>query len=219
MQGLFITFEGVEGCGKTTQLNRLSRWLQERGLQPEITREPGGTPFGLEVRSLLLNPEGARREPIAELLLYLADRYQDLQTRILPALAQGRIVLCDRYHDATLAYQGYARRIPAEVVERLGAALAIRNPDLTVLLDIDPAKSLQRAIARNQATSGGQEESRFEQEHLDFHRRVREGYLILARRHPARFAVLNADRSVEEIFSDLAARIAPLLPNGVDDGR
>ncbi|HOB54561.1 MAG TPA: dTMP kinase [Acidobacteriota bacterium] len=209
--GHFITFEGVEGCGKTTQILRLADRLRARGVPVTLTREPGGTPFGQAVRRVLLDPVGPPREPAGELLLYLADRCQDLAQCIRPALAAGQVVLCDRYHDATLAYQGAARGIARAVIDRLAAALDILTPDLTFLLDIDPERSLARAIARNAATAEGAAESRFEGEALAFHRAVRAGYLELARREPARFAVIDADRAPDPIFADIAARADALL--------
>jgi dTMP kinase len=210
-RGLFITFEGVEGCGKTTQILRLADWLRARGVPVTLTREPGGTPFGQAVRRVLLDPDGPPREPAGELLLYLADRCQDLAECIRPALAGGRVVLCDRYHDATLAYQGAARGIPRAVIDRLAAALDILTPDRTVLLDIDPARSLARAIARNAASDAGAAESRFEGEALAFHRAVRAGYLALAQAEPARYVVVDADRAPDPIFDDVAAAAGRLL--------
>jgi dTMP kinase len=203
----FLTLEGVEGSGKTTQIRLLTRWLEEQSIPFILTREPGGTPFGQQVRQVLLDAQGPPRQPLAELLLYLADRHQDLQERILPALAAGRLVLCDRYHDATLAYQGYARGIPLETISRFAEALQIRSPDLTFLLDIDPAVSLTRAIQRNQATSDASREGRFEAEDLAFHRRVRNGYLDLARRSPERFRIIPADRAPEPIFDDILRHV------------
>lgn len=209
--GIFITLEGVEGCGKTTQIGLLTQWLDQLVLPYVLTREPGGTPFGQQVRRVLLDAQGPARRPLAELLLYLADRYQDLHERILPALAEGKLVLCDRYHDATLAYQGFARGIPLEVITHVAAALDIRTPDLTILLDIAPERSLARAIRRNQASASAGQEGRFEAEALDFHRRVRAGYLQLAAREPARFFVIDADRPPEAVFRDIRRSLAPRL--------
>jgi dTMP kinase len=209
--GIFITLEGVEGSGKTTQIGLLTEWLDGRGVPYVLTREPGGTPFGQQVRRVLLDAQGPARQPLAELLLYLADRYQDLHERILPALTEGKLVLCDRYHDATLAYQGFARGIRLEAIAHIAAALDIRTPDLTILLDIAPERSLARAIRRNQASASAGEEGRFEAEALDFHRRVREGYLQLAAREPARFLVIDADRPPEPVFHDIRRALAPRL--------
>jgi dTMP kinase len=209
--GIFITLEGVEGSGKTTQIGLLTQWLDGLALPYVLTREPGGTPFGRQVRQVLLDAQGPARLPLAELLLYLADRYQDLHERIMPALAEGRLVLCDRYHDATLAYQGFARGIPLEAIAHIAAALDIRTPDATILLDIAPERSLARAIQRNQTSASAGKEGRFEAEALDFHRRVREGYLRLAVGEPARFLVIDADRPPETVFGDILRLLAPLL--------
>lgn len=209
--GIFITLEGVEGSGKTTQIGLLTQWLDGHMIPYVLTREPGGTPFGQQVRRVLLDARGPARQPLAELLLYLADRYQDLHERILPALSGGRLVLCDRYHDATLAYQGFARGIPMETIAHITAALDIRTPDLTILLDIAPERSLARAIRRNQASASAGEEGRFEAEALDFHRLVREGYLHLAARETARFLVIDADRPPETVFHDIRQSLAPRL--------
>lgn len=210
-KGIFITLEGVEGSGKTTQIGLLTQWLDEKAAPYVLTREPGGTPFGRQVRQVLLDARGPARQPLAELLLYLADRYQDLHEQILPALAGGKLVLCDRYHDATLAYQGFARGIPLGVIAHIAAALDIRTPDLTILLDLAPERSLARAIRRNQASASAGQEGRFEAEALDFHRRVRDGYLQLASREPARFLVIDADRPPDSVFFDIRQSLAPHL--------
>lgn len=204
MTGMFVTFEGVEGCGKSTQLRLLAAGLEERGIGHILTREPGGTAVGRQIRGILLDRDGPRREPLTELLLYLADRYQDIHERILPALAEGQAVLCDRYHDATLAYQGFARGIPVATIGRLAAALRILPPDLTFLLAIPPEEALQRAIRRNSEEGTGRAEGRFEAEDISFHRRVGAGYMRLARREPGRFVVLDGGREPELIARDVA---------------
>ena len=133
---MFITLEGIEGSGKSLQIGRIEAYLKQRGILCLVTREPGGTAFGAEVRKLLLDEAGPAREPISELLLYLADRYQHLRERIEPALGRGVTVLSDRYHDATLAYQGAARRIPTATIQGLAQLLKIPEPDRTILLDL-----------------------------------------------------------------------------------
>lgn len=191
----FITFEGIEGSGKSTQITLLSEALRARGNAHVLTREPGGTPAGDSIRALLLD-SATRLGPPAELLLYAAARAEHLDRIIRPALASGRLVLCDRYLDATRAYQGYGRGLPLAWIEALHALEPLRlAPDRTVLLDLDPALGLKRARARNRkgAKKSAPDEGRFEAEDLAFHRRVREGYLALARAEPDRFRVVDGD--------------------------
>jgi len=199
--GKFITFEGVEGSGKTLQLSRLEAELKKRGVRFLTTREPGGTEFGLEVRKILLHRDGPLREPTAELLLYLADRFQHLKQVVEPGLASGCHVFSDRYHHATLAYQGHARGLGFPVIDRLAEALELPMPDLTVIFDLDVEIALKRARARD----AGEAEvwGRFESEELDFHRRVREGYRLLSAREPWRVLLLDASGSPDEIFQEL----------------
>jgi dTMP kinase len=204
---MFITFEGIEGSGKSCQIRLTEAHLKERGIPCLVTREPGGTQFGLALRKVLLRSEGAPREPLAELLLYLADRYQDLKEIIEPALAQGIFVISDRYHDATRAYQGVARGISTETIDSLARILAIPEPDGTILLDLDPETALARARTRNQKNIGGDDEGRFEAEAMSFHDKVRAGYLDLAARYPARIRVVPASGTSEAVF----ARIVPIL--------
>jgi dTMP kinase len=202
---MFITFEGVEGSGKSIQLQKAYTYLSQKGIECLLTREPGGTEFGTALREVLLKSQGARREPLSELLLYLADRVQDLREVIEPAIRRGCVVLSDRYHDATRTYQGAARGIPLHLIDDLARILEIREPDATILLDLEPGLALSRARHRNAVTSS--EEGRFEAEDISFHRRVRESYLDLARRFPARIALISGEGSPDEVF----ARIAPIL--------
>lgn len=204
---MFITFEGIEGSGKSLQIARTHRYLQEKGIDSIMTREPGGTEFGVALRRVLLSTDGARMEPWCELLLYLADRYQHLKQVIEPALGRGVVVLSDRYQDATRAYQGAARGIPRSEIEKLNGILGIIEPDKTILMDLDPEEGLSRARARNQASPAAAAEGRFEKEELAFHERVREAYLDLAAQAPARIEVVSAAGAPDEVFS----RIAPLL--------
>jgi dTMP kinase len=204
---MFITFEGIEGSGKSLQVNLAESYLKGKGFPCVITREPGGTEFGLALRHVLLRSQGAQREPLSELLLYLADRYQDLKEVIEPAVCRGIIVISDRYHDATRAYQGAARGIPSATIDSLARLLGIPEPDGTILLDLNPEVALNRARQRNAASSSASAEGRFEAEELSFHRRVREGYLALARQYPHRIRVVQARGSPDEVF----ARIAPIL--------
>jgi dTMP kinase len=205
---MFITFEGIEGSGKSVQIARTEAYLREAGLPCLRSREPGGTPFGMAVRQVLLDPAGPAREPVAELLLYLADRYQHLHEVIEPALKQGITVLSDRYHDATRAYQGAARRIPGGLIEALTRQLSIREPDRTILLDLEPEIGLERARARNRSTGSAGAEGRFEDEELSFHRDVRAAYLDLARSAPARIAVVDASGTPDQVFGRIEPQLA-----------
>ncbi len=210
---MFITFEGIEGSGKSLQIIRAHDYVQKRGVKCLLTREPGGTDFGRSLRPILLGPGGSRREPVSELLLYLADRYQHLKELIEPALQQAFWVLSDRYQDATRAYQGAARGIPAAEIERLIELLGIIEPDKTILLDLDPEEGLSRARVRNQKNRTADTEGRFEAENLAFHRRVRNAYLELARKSPRRIHVVEASGTPEEVFS----RISNLLDEWIQN--
>ena len=208
--GRFITFEGIEGSGKTTQIQLLSIFLDERGYQHLITREPGGTPAGDQIRRLVLNPAYGAMSPTCELLLYAAARAQHLDQVIRPALALGRNVLCDRYTDATRAYQGYGRGLSLEWIDQLHRleTLAL-TPHRTLVLDIDAADALQRARRRDRGALS--EETRFEDEDLAFHERVRRGYLELARREPKRIIVVDARGAVEAVQGRLRDAVMQAL--------
>ncbi len=199
MKGIFITFEGIEGSGKSTQIVLLANHLTALGKTVSLTREPGGTDIGDQVRKILLDPANKALTPKAELLLYAAARAQHLEELVLPELEAGNIVLCDRFSDATLAYQGYGRGLDEAMIRALDrAATAGLRPDLTILLDIDAAAGLARARGRNRSR-GLETEARFENEELAFHERVRQGYLVLARAEPGRFRVVNAAKTPDEI--------------------
>ncbi len=197
--GCFITFEGIEGCGKTTQLKLLARHLEQRGLAVKVTREPGGYPIADQVRNILLDATNRTMEPMAELFLYAAARAQHVAEVIKPALESGAVVLCDRFTDATIAYQGYGRGLNRPVIDELNR-LATHgvSPDMTVLLDCPVAVGLERAFTRINSTRGAREE-RFELEAAEFHLQVRDGYLQLARQEPDRFIVINAAGNVAEV--------------------
>lgn len=199
-KGKFITFEGIEGSGKTLQLSMTRAEFVRRDIPFVTTLEPGGTRFGREVREILLRAEGADREPVAELLLYLADRVQHLKEIVEPALARDLVVLSDRYHDATLAYQGHARKVGLKFIDGLAQQLALISPDLTLVFDVDVSTGLSRARARNRVNQD-EDQGRFEEENLDFHRRVREGYLLLARNAPERIQIVDASGTPGEVFS------------------
>ncbi|SEI87531.1 thymidylate kinase [Deinococcus reticulitermitis] len=194
--GLFITFEGPEGAGKSTQLARLAERLQAQGRTVTVTREPGGTPLGTRVREVLLDPALAI-DPLPEFLLYSASRAQLVSDVIRPALARGEAVLCDRYFDSSLAYQGAGRGLSPDLLRALTREVTGGlSPDLTLLLDLDPATGLGRAAARGQP-------DRLEQADLAFHERVRAGFLALAQAEPGRFTVLDAARNVEEVAAQV----------------
>jgi dTMP kinase len=209
---VFITFEGIEGSGKSLQVDRCRAYLQQRGINCIATREPGGTGFGLAVRGVLLSTDGCRREPLCELLLYLADRYQHLKEVIEPALRRGLWVVSDRYQDATRAYQGTARGIPESEIENLSRLLGIVEPDKTILLDLDPEEGLARARQRNRASPSAAAEGRFESEDVSFHRRVRDAYLELAGRSPQRIHVVEAWGTPDEVFSRIARLLEQWIP-------
>ena len=206
-RGLFITLEGIEGSGKSLQILRMNAYLAGKGIPCLLTREPGGTEFGMSLRRVLLYRSGVSREPVSELLIYLADRYQNLREKVVPALERGITVLSDRYHDATRAYQGAARGVPLETIDALARVLGIREPDGTILLDLEPEVGLARARDRDQATVSEMDEGRFEAEELSFHEAVRAAYLELAHRWPERIRVVPARGTPDEVFS----RITPHL--------
>ncbi len=199
MSGLFITFEGVEGGGKSTQATLLKDYLESQGCAVLQTREPGGTAIGEAIRGILLDPKHHGMAPAAELFLYEAARAQLVAERIRPALDAGNIVLCDRFFDSTTAYQGAGRAFVHETLEPLHAlATGGLRPDLTLVLDLPIAEGLRRA-----ARTGAPD--RIEQEPLEFHERVREGFLALARREPDRVIIIDAARTVEEVAQDIRA--------------
>jgi len=208
---MFISFEGMEGSGKSTALDSLCAALESRGAPYLHTREPGGSELGKSLRALLLD---ARQKvaPEAELFLYLADRAQHVQQRIRPALAEGRLVLSDRYADSTVVYQGYGRGLPVERLFELNQ-LAVGGlwPDLTLLFDLDPDVGLARAKARNAELGIEVSEGRFEAEALSFHQRVRVGYLAWAGRFPGRFRIIDAGRSPAEVYAQVERALQHIL--------
>jgi dTMP kinase len=206
MPGFFITFEGGEGSGKTTQLNALLAHLRSAGRDPVETRDPGGTPIGKRIRALLLDPAcGGRMAPAAELLLYEASRAQLVREVIRPALAAGRIVLCDRFTDSTVAYQGYGRGLDLMLIGRLNAlATEGLSPHLTFLLDLDPAEGLLRAGRR--MTERQERPDRIEGEVLAFHQRVRTGYRAIAAAEPGRVIVLDGTHGMAELGDQIRRR-------------
>jgi dTMP kinase len=198
-----ITFEGVEGSGKSTQMRRLERWLRREGYRSEVTREPDGTALGVAVRRLFERP-GVKPEPLAEMFLFMAARQQHVKTTIRPWLRAGRVVLCDRYTDATVAYQGYGRGVdPQHIREMNMHATGGVFPDLTLLFDLDPALGFRRIGARRL--------DHFEREKLAFHRRVRRGYLEIMRADPKRVRRIDAAGDAAEVERQVRAIVGEFL--------
>lgn len=210
-QGVFITFEGGEGAGKTTQINLLAERLLARGLEVVRTREPGGTRLGEAVRSLLVRSSDDPPTPTAELMLYAADRSHHVERVILPALERGAVVLCDRYADATVAYQGYGRGLNLKVINDLnGLATGGLMPERTVWIDLEPSEGVARSL-RRQAASIGERESRFEEEAEEFHRQVRGGYERICAKEPGRFRRVEGRGSEEEVFAGVWEAVGDLF--------
>jgi dTMP kinase len=204
----FITFEGIEGCGKTTQIRMAGDYLRKRQIPVLVTEEPGGAPLGKHIRKLLLNQGDCRIDAKAELLLFAAARAQHVQEVILPALAAGRVVLCDRFSDASLAYQGFGRGLSLEFIKSLNEfSAAPLKPDLTLLFDLPVEVGLGRAIDRIAHIQGAPREDRFEQEDRAFHQKIRIGYLSLARNEPGRIRMIDASRDVQTIGQEVCAMI------------
>jgi dTMP kinase len=196
-RGKFITFEGLDGTGKSTQIEKLAKALRERGLSVVVTREPGGTATGEKIRHVILDSGTTGLSPMAEMALMFASRAQHIREVISPAMAEGKLVLCDRFTDSTEAYQGAGRKLGSEAVLELHRILCNDlQPDFTILMDSDVARSVERARRRNQGSAkNGREqrdENRFEQENRTFFGRVRNGYLAIARREPERVTVIDA---------------------------
>ncbi len=201
--GTFITFEGIEGSGKSTQAALLKAFLEEQGLEVLVTREPGGSPIGEQIRHVLLDPGNHGMVPLAELLLYEASRCQHVEAVIRPALERGNAVICDRFFDASTAYQGYARGLGIKMVGELNlVATGGRKPDLTIVLDLPVEMGLRR-LGRNL--------DRIEREAVEFHERVRQGYLRIAEDEPDRVKVVNAAGTVDDTFSDVKDLVEKLI--------
>lgn len=201
---MFITFEGIEGSGKTTQIQNIAEFIRSRGKDCLVTREPGGTKIGEKVRAILLDPQSKDMDPMTELLLYKADRVQHVKKMVIPSLSSGKIVLCDRYVDATVVYQGFARGIDVSLIHRLHKLiLKDLKPDMTILLDLAPEVGLPRAWKQIENGKRVGFETRFEKEALPFHQKVREGYLELARLEPARFRIVDASKDEIQVCKEI----------------
>lgn len=202
MRGVFVSFEGIEGTGKTTQARLLSEHLSKKGRATVLTEEPGGTPIGLRIREVLLHVDHTEMHPVTELLLYNASRSQHVHEVILPALNAGRIVLTDRFSDSTLAYQGFGRGVDMNVIGTLDRiATGGLKPDLTILLDIDAETGLMRNRGANKV-------DRLELEDIEFHKRVRNGYHELAKREPERIKIIDASGTMEEILQKIIGAVS-----------
>ena len=210
-RGRFITFEGGEGTGKTTQIQMLTSYLQAKGIDVVTTKEPGGTPIGLELRKMLCTGDKDKLDPIAEALLYYADRRIHVQQKILPALKEGKWVISDRFADSTMAYQyyGYNKHVSKEILEQLyRMAVGDFYPDLTLILDIDPKIGLERSIKRNSEVE--EQEIRFEGREIEFHNNLRSGFLEIAKTAP-RYTVLNANQTIENLHKDIIKTVEERL--------
>ena len=221
-RGRFITFEGLDGCGKSTQLGKLAAMLRSEGLPVVVTREPGGTPTAEKIRQLLLDTGTAELSPLSELALMFASRAQHIKEVIRPALAEGKVVLCDRFTDSTEAYQGGGRQLGSDVVLRLHQVLCRGLwPDLTILMDSDVSASVERARRRNKAAEPGHDENRFEKESSAFFHRVHEKFLEIARREPQRVVLIDARPPIEVVHAEIVQVVKERLMRGstVADGQ
>ena len=201
---MFISFEGIDGSGKTTQIQHMVKFFQDNRHSCVITREPGGTRIGEKIRAILLDPVSKDMDPLTELLLYTADRAQHIKEFVSPFLSAGKTVLCDRFYDATVVYQGFARGLDIGLIDKLHNLLFENlKPDITILLDLPPEKGLSRAW--KQIENGDREniETRFEEEKLSFHNKVRAGYLELARLEPERFRVIDASMNENQVRNEI----------------
>jgi len=195
-RGIFVTFEGADGSGKTTQIEYLAEHCRKLGYEVVLTREPGGTPISEKIRGIILDPENKEESGMTEALLFAAARAQHVHEKIRPALERGCIVLCDRFLDSSIAYQAYARGLGEDVITINEIAIQGCSPDITFLLDLDPVIGQQRQILRGKL-------DRLEQDGIEFQKKVYEGYKELSKKYPGRFRIVNADRTQEEISVDI----------------
>lgn len=201
MKGKFITLEGCEGVGKSTQLKKLERFFAEKGISAVFTREPGGTAISEKIRSVILDKDNTEMDDVTELMLYVAARRQHVAQKIKPAIKCGNIVVCDRFTDSTLAYQGYARGLDTDLIRRLNdIALGDVNIDLTLFFDYPPEKAFARK-------GGADSDDRMENQKLSFHRKVYEGYCDIANAEQNRIAVIDASLSEDEVFASVIEKL------------
>ncbi len=211
-KGHLISFEGLDGAGKTTQIDLLERWFVAHSLPYIRTREPGGTALGNEIRRLLLDRPDLILTPLAEAFLFQADRAQHFATVILPALADGVHVITDRCFDSSIAYQGAARGVGESLIEQLSMiATQGHAPDLTILLDLDPVRVSMRTAIQYDQSGQREQQSRFDKESEQFHRRLRAAFLALARSYPARIKVIDASQAPEQIHQEIVVLVSQLL--------
>jgi dTMP kinase len=209
---LFITFEGIEGSGKTTQISLLRDHLERNGYRCHITREPGGCRIGDKIRDILMDSKNQDLTPLSELFLIMADRAQHITQVIEPALRDQRVLICDRFHDATVAYQGYARGVGLDLIERLNQTVAGGlKPDVTILLDCPVEVGLARARERMANENVSWKEGRFEGEQRDFHQRVRDAYLTIAKAEPHRIKVVDGSRDEHTVEREIRQLVNPFL--------
>lgn len=207
MKGIFITFEGPDGAGKTTILNMLSEELKEKGIEAVFTREPGGIRIAEQIREVILNKENTEMDPRTEALLYAAARRQHIVEKVIPVLNEGKMIICDRFIDSSLAYQGYAREIGVDDVYSINMfAIDGVMPEITLYFDIEPERGLLR-ISGNE----GREVNRLDLEKMDFHLKVQKGYKQLIEKYPDRIKVINADQSLLNVYRDVKEVLVPYL--------
>ncbi len=203
--GLFISVEGLDGSGKTTQVHGIKTYFENRNIQPVMLREPGGTKIGEKIRHILLDAKNTEMDSVSEMLLYAASRSQNVAENILPALNEGKVVICDRFIDSSVAYQGYGRELNVEEVLNVNlAAVRHRLPDITFFLDKNPEDSLKR---RKEATTA----DRLENEKMEFHMRVYKGYMELCKKYPDRIIMLDAEDSIETINKKIIMALDSIL--------
>lgn len=212
MRGLFITLEGIDGCGKSTQREMLAEQLKRRGFEIVVTREPGGTEIGEGIRQLLVSDASVHIAPTTELLLYVAARAQHVAELIRPSVDAGRIVISDRYTDSTVAFQGYGRGLDLDVIESLNRfATGDLKPDLTIVFDLDPNTARSRSVSRPVGGLLGA----FDEQHADFHQRMRAGYLKLAKNDPSRIHVVDASGSADETHGQVMSVVLKKIQEAV----
>ena len=207
-KGLFITFEGIDGCGKSTQLARLAKTLTDRGLPVIVTREPGGTVIAEKIREILISTEHSEMVDECEILLYCAARAQHVREKIIPAIEQGNIVLCDRFQEATFAYQGFGRSISLEILSIINSyATGGLNPDKTFIFDLSVETSFDRMKKMNKLAD------RLEQNGKDFFERIRRGYLLMAENSPQRIVLLDGEQTIDTVSENVMFHINDLIKN------
>ncbi len=211
-RGLLISFEGLDGAGKTTQIDLLTHWLTEQGIDHLRTREPGGTPLGVEIRRLLFHQPELTITPLAEAFLFQADRAQHFATLVIPALEAGKLVITDRCFDSSIAYQGAAQGVGTELVEQL-SLLATQHhvPDLTFVLDLDPSLVHARTAVESDRAIQREQQTRFDRAAETFHQRLREAFLTLAYTYPERIKIIDATRSPQQVHHELVDLVVQLL--------